>query len=279
MGLRTRLKQVLRGTATVTGFRRYGFYIPYAHASSVPESLPPYAAAETAFANCRQAFDTILDEIAGQARSIAQAVQGDLKGRWDNGFISRLDGAAIWAMITRTRPRKVIEVGSGSTTHIMAAAGASLAPPPELVCIDPAPRADISALGVRWQEEVLSHHHVPLFEALQPGDIAFFDSSHVLHEGTDVDIIQNHILPALAPGVLIHVHDIILPDPYPAIWAGRAYTEQLGLGGWLFSGAVELFFASHYAATRMKDEVAQALAGIPGHSHGGGSIWFSRRAL
>ena len=33
-----------------------------------------------------------------------------------------------------------------------------------------------------------------LFETLAPGDIAFFDSSHVLFEGTDVDIIENRIL-------------------------------------------------------------------------------------
>ena len=33
--------------------------------------------------------------------------------------------------------------------------------------------------------------------------------------GSDVDLLLNAVLPRLQPGVLIHLHDIFLPDPYP----------------------------------------------------------------
>ncbi len=53
------------------------------------------------------------------------------------------------------------------------------------------------------------------FEKLAEGDILFIDSSHILMPGTDVDMLLNHVLPALPRGVLVHVHDIFLPDDYP----------------------------------------------------------------
>jgi hypothetical protein len=54
-------------------------------------------------------------------------------------------------------------------------------------------------------------------------------SAHILMPGTDVDILFNHVLPGLRRGVLVHVHDIFLPDDYPPEWEWRGYNEQLGL--------------------------------------------------
>jgi hypothetical protein len=67
----------------------------------------------------------------------------------------------------------------------------------------------------------------------------------------DVDLILNHVLPVLRPGVLVHIHDVFLPDPYPAAWTWRGYAEQCGLGGWLLGGAFRPVFSSRWAATRM----------------------------
>ncbi len=57
-------------------------------------------------------------------------------------------------------------------------------------------------------------------------DILFIDGSHLAMPGTDVDYLFGHVLPVLAPGVVIHVHDIFLPNGYPRVWAWRGYTEQ-----------------------------------------------------
>jgi hypothetical protein len=40
-------------------------------------------------------------------------------------------------------------------------------------------------------------------------------------------------LPELAPGILVHVHDIFLPADYPPQWNDRLYSEQYLLGAML----------------------------------------------
>ena len=58
---------------------------------------------------------------------------------------------------------------------------------------------------------------VPLsvFKELEAGDILFIDSSHVVSIDSDVLFECLRILPELAPGVLIHFHDIFTPLDYP----------------------------------------------------------------
>jgi hypothetical protein len=99
------------------------------------------------------------------------------------------------------------------------------------------------------------------FEALQAGDILFIDSSHILMPGTDVDFLFNHVLPTLPAGVLIHIHDIFLPDDYPPDWEWRGYNEQLGIAALIQGGAYQLIWSSHYAVKRMADAVAASAAG------------------
>jgi hypothetical protein len=99
------------------------------------------------------------------------------------------------------------------------------------------------------------------FVGLGPGDILFIDSSHILMPGTDVDFLFNRILPALPTGVLLHIHDIFLPDDYPAEWEWRGYNEQLGVAALLQGSAWRLLWASRYAATRMVEAVDRGVAG------------------
>ena len=65
--------------------------------------------------------------------------------------------------------------------------------------------------------------------------------------GTDVDRLFLDVLPRLASGVLIHVHDIFLPEGYPPDWIWRGYNEQIVVGALLAGGGYELVFASSYA--------------------------------
>ena len=82
--------------------------------------------------------------------------------------------------------------------------------------------------------------------------------------GSDVDRLLNQVLPVLAPGTIVHVHDIFLPDPYPKSWAWRGYNEQSAIAAMLQGGAYELLFASHYVVSRHADRLAGApLAALP----------------
>ncbi len=103
-----------------------------------------------------------------------------------------------------------------------------------------------------------------IFAELAAGDILAIDSSHILMPGSDVDLLLNHVLPALPAGVVVHIHDIFLPDDYPAVWAWRSYNEQLGVAALLNGGGWQPLFASHFAATRMATEKGSGvLAGLP----------------
>ena len=67
-----------------------------------------------------------------------------------------------------------------------------------------------------------------LFETLEADDVLFIDSSHVVKTGSDTNWEYLEILPRLAPGVVVHIHDIFLPRDYPKKWVmeGWGWNEQ-----------------------------------------------------
>ena len=241
---------------TLAGAAREGLFIPYRHAGAIAPP-GPYPAFEALFAASEPEFRSVLAEIEARAGALEAFAGPPPLPRWDQDWFPRTDGAAAYALAASRRPGRVIEVGSGHSTRFLAAAGAPV------LCIDPQPRAALSGLPVKWRAELLSEAHLPLFAALEPGDFAFFDSSHVLAPGSDVDMILNRILPALRPGVIVHVHDVLLPDPYPPEWEWRGYAEQNGLGGWLVSGGLRPLFSSRYAVTRMGAARSGVLSRLP----------------
>jgi hypothetical protein len=91
---------------------------------------------------------------------------------------------------------------------------------------------------------------VPLeaFTMLGENDVLFIDSSHVSKVGSDVNRLYFDVLPALAPGVLIHIHDVAGNLEYPRDWIeeGRAWNEQYILRAFLMNNTayrMELFTA------------------------------------
>jgi predicted O-methyltransferase YrrM len=255
------------GVQTLAGVPR-GFFSPYRYAAGVgaptgyPELEPVFRAAEARIGE-------VLDRIDGHTARLAQFAGPPPEPRWDQSWFPRLDGAAAYALVRAARPVRIVEVGSGHSTRIVARAVADGAAADtdaarcEITCIDPAPRADPGGLPVTWRARVLAEEDIPLFAGLLAGDVAFFDSSHLLWPGSDVDMILNRILPVLRPGVLVHLHDVVLPDAYPQAWGWRGYTEQLGLSGWLCGGGAEVVFSSHYALSRMGAATRPGVAGLP----------------
>ena len=91
---------------------------------------------------------------------------------------------------------------------------------------------------------------VPLetFASLGENDLLFIDSSHVSKIGSDVNRLYFDVLPVLAPGVLIHIHDVAGNLEYPRDWfeEGRAWNEQYLLRAFLMNNRdyrIELFTA------------------------------------
>ncbi|MGH6904954.1 MAG: class I SAM-dependent methyltransferase, partial [Geminicoccaceae bacterium] len=192
------------GLATLLG-RKRGFFIPHRYAGAVEPCA--YPALEPYFAACVPAFEAVLADIEAQAGRLETLRGPAPEPRFDQAWFPTLDAAAAYAMVRRTRPARIVEVGSGHSTRFLARAIADAGLDTELTCIDPAPRAPLRDLPVRWLETVVQQAPASLFERLRTADILFIDSSHILMPGTDVDWLLNRILPGLTAGVLVHFHD------------------------------------------------------------------------
>jgi predicted O-methyltransferase YrrM len=276
----SRIRGALRrwrfGAATLLGAKR-GFFIPYRHAAAVEPA--GYPALEPLFAAAEPRFSAVLAAIESHADDLRRIASGKRPARFTQDWFPRLDGAATYAIVRRERPARIVEIGSGHSTRFLAQAVSDGALATEIVCIDPAPRARIAQLAVRHVPVLLQDADPALFAALGAGDVLFVDSSHIAMPGTDVDRLFLEVLPRLPAGVLVHVHDVFLPDPYPPEWAWRGYNEQLLVGALIAGGGYELVWSSRWVVTRMRDEAAQGVLGelplLPGAFET--SLWLRKR--
>ncbi|MBT3360561.1 MAG: class I SAM-dependent methyltransferase [Rhodospirillales bacterium] len=247
------------GLSTILGFAPRGFFIPYRYAAQVPAAgqRPGYGTIGRYFSEREGDFTRHIAAIDGFARELeAIGLAPPPEPRWRQSWFPRLDAAAAYAMVRQTKPSRIVEVGSGHSTRFLARAVRDGGLETAIIAIDPAPRADITELGVHIHRATVQEVGAGPFQELAAGDILSIDSSHILMPGSDVDYLFNIILPALAGGVKVHIHDIFLPDDYPEVWAWRSYNEQQGVGPLLQGGAYKILWSSHYAATRMKDALA-----------------------
>jgi hypothetical protein len=273
---RASTRRLALGLATLFG-RARGFFIPYRYAATVQPCA--YPTLESRLAACVPTFESVLADIDRQKQRLLGLRGPAPQPRFDQGWFPTLDAAAAYAIVCRTRPTRIVEIGSGHSTRFLARAIVDGRLRTELVCIDPAPRAPLCGLPVHWIEDVVQRAPQTCFTDLQTGDILFVDSSHVLMPGTDVDWLLNRVLPELAAGVLVHFHDVFLPDSYPATWAWRGYNEQQAIAPLLHSDGYECLFASHYLRTRLEDRLARGIiARLPRPAAPESSLWLRKRA-
>ncbi|PJK28886.1 class I SAM-dependent methyltransferase [Minwuia thermotolerans] len=249
---------------TLSGEAREGWFIPYRHAADArPEAVAP--AVERIFAGAADRFEATLGLIAGYREALlAIGADDPAPGpRWDQDWFAGLDAAAAYALVRDRRPARIVEIGSGHSTRFMIRAVRDGDVDCAVTAIDPAPRADIAALPLTLMQDIVQNADRSVFAALRPGDVLSIDSSHILMPGTDVDLLFGEIIPALPAGVLVHVHDIFLPWPYPEDWEARGYNEQNALRPLIAAGALEPLFASQYAARAMTEVCGRLTGFIP----------------
>lgn len=251
---RGRWRRLAFGLPTILGLSPRGWFLPHRYARLLPPagSQPPYPAIESLFRREEAGFASLLDIIDGHAEAL-EAKRSLLEQSW----FPSLDAAAAYALVRERKPRRIVEVGSGHSTRVLAKALAGVG---EIVAIDPAPRTDIAGLpGVRFVASTLQAAPADTFAGLSPGDVLFIDSSHILMPGSDVDILFGRVLPDLPKGALVHIHDIFLPFDYPPIWGWRNYNEQQGVLPLLASGAYRPLWSSVWAERRMADRLARSV--------------------
>ena len=283
MKLKKRYPFDLRGSKnallTALGLSSKGFFTKYNYLASVGEDTPVYSEIMALMIEKQQLFSNFINAMSVNQKYFNNFAQGEPKPEWASKWISPLDGATIYTGVTEFKPRQIIEVGSGNSTHFMVRAIVDHKMDTKVTCIDPSPRIDITGLPIDLKQRVLSLDDLPLVKNLNRNDILFIDSSHILQQGFDLDIILNQFLPALKPGVILHFHDIFLPYPYPTEWGSFHFNEQNALIGWLLSGYLDVIFSSYYAYSDMTNNLRVSALESSIKEAGGGSIWLRKNNI
>jgi hypothetical protein len=183
----------------------------------------------------------------------------------DNTSFSYGCAAATHALVRKLRPRRVIEIGSGFSSRVIAAAlrrnEKESGKRAEYTLVDPFPENRLEQLpGVgrvlRQRVELL---HADLFQTLGENDILFVDSGHTVRTGGDVNFLVLDVLPILAPGVVVHFHDIPLPYEYAETYFTNPQFRMFWTEGYLLqaflchNAAYEILLAMNFL---MRDHAA-----------------------
>lgn len=168
----------------------------------------------------------------------------------DNFFFGVLDAAVLGAMMNKFKPEKIVEIGSGISTRYMRLFKETYNLNTQIICIDPAPRVEISGVADQLINEPLEQAIERNNFDMKPGDILFMDGSHYVFQGNDTLTFFFKLLPSLPPGVIIHIHDIYLPYDYADNVAEQLWTEQYILAAMIMGGfkGYEVLYPAFYVA-------------------------------
>ena len=167
-----------------------------------------------------------LDEQIALVRKICSPYEPEFRGNatyreataFGPGY-GYIEAQALHAVVRHYKPKRIVEAGSGASTLCMLRAlernAAEGGPSPRLVSIEPHPNDRLRSLpGIELVAEPVQTVSLDVFTSLGENDLLFIDSSHAVKPGGDVNHLVLEVLPRLAPGVVIHFHDINFPYDY-----------------------------------------------------------------
>jgi hypothetical protein len=206
-----------------------------------------------------------------------------LRYYFENPAYSYSDAILLHCMLRHLKPLKIVEVGSGFSscmtldTNELYFGGAI-----ETTFIEPYPALLLSLAKAQDKIRViparLKDVDLAEFDALEANDILFIDSTHVGKINSDVNRSFIDILPRLAPGVYIHIHDIFFPFEYPKSWIyeGRAWNEAYMLRTFLqYNSAFRIVlmntFMEQFHESFFQEKMPLCL------KNRGGSIWLCKQ--
>lgn len=232
----------------------------------------------------RAAYRALLTAFGRHQAAIAQfkdarAETDPTQPVWNNGFLPGLDIVAIYGMLAHFRPAQYVEVGSGNSTKVAARAIRDHGLGTRITSIDPHPRAEIDSLAQNVVRKPFEDTDFSFLYELRANDILFIDNSHRVLPNSDATVFFLEVLPRLASGVIVHIHDIYLPYDYPQEMCDRAYSEQYVLAAFLLANSdkYETLLPNYFISE--DPELRQILAplwqepNLRGVEQHGGSYW------
>ncbi len=201
----------------------------------------------------------------------------------ENGSYPDNDAACLAGMARIFRPKRILEVGCGFSSALAFDLNDfewnhSI----DLCFVDPDPGRMLSLLREGDKKDLKLHRKrlqdtdPNLFQTLEAGDFLIIDSTHVAKTGSDVNYLFFEIFPRLAPGVLVHIHDIFWPFEYPVSWLeeGRSWNETYFLRAFLMHNKEWSIEMCNTWLMRFYPEALKE--SMPGISLEGASLWLCK---
>lgn len=212
-----------------------------------------------------------------------------------NGAFETVDAEILYCTVRCFKPKRIIEIGSGYSTRVTAAAirknrEEDPAYECDFVCVEPYPMDWIRKITevTRVVESRVEKLPLDTFTALEENDILFIDSTHTINVYNDVCFEYLDVLPVLQRGVHVHIHDIVLPQRYFENWYQNKFfwNEQYLLQAFLaFNEAFRVTWAGQFMHLRHPEALEKAFPSYvrfkasTDHAqrlHGHKSFWLQR---
>lgn len=262
---------------------RWGYHIRPIH---YYEPLPDFRSITTEQINRRRTYPGIDFNWEKQLALVKELAKyhdefSRIEFDFNNRFFKGVDAAVYYSLIRHLKPQRIIEVGGGYSTQI-AVKALAVNGEGKLICIEPYPedRLDNAKLQIELIAKRVEEIDLDFFSCLQTNDILFIDSSHTVKFGSDVCYEFLEILPGIARGVWVHVHDIFFPRDYPAEWLIKrrlAVNEQYLLEAFMsFNRNFEVALSNHWLSIDHAPPVSALWPPIINSVGKGSSFWFYR---
>lgn len=196
----------------------------------------------------------------------------------DNTWFFGSDALTLSLMLINQPAQKIIEVGSGFSTALIEDLNSHwFNNGLNVLSIDPnIERVQSLNLTTEVLQSMVQHVEYGVFANLQAGDVLLIDSSHVLKAGSDVHYLYNHVLPHLAAGVRIHIHDIFFPFEYPSSWLAEkiAFNEAYALELLLRNSTkFKILYWNDFLETTQSEWFLQNMPELLSNKYQTGGIW------
>jgi predicted O-methyltransferase YrrM len=233
----------------------------------------------------RQLLDVLQPHADGVsfARSADEASKRHERYWSENPAFGEGDALFLVALLRHLRPKRLIELGCGySSACLLDARERDLRGELDLTFVDPHPELMESLMregdDVKLIRTGTERLDLDVFTSLAADDVVFVDSTHVARVGSDVNRLFFEILPVLADGVVIHLHDVFPTLEYPAEWVyeGRAWNEQYVLHAFLqYNRCFEVFLWPLLLYGLEPENMARR---FPALGRSQGASWWMRKA-
>lgn len=191
-----------------------------------------------------EVYVSILESFICHSKALSMIARNlspsEIEPTFQNNWFSGLDAIALYSILASNNPRTIFEIGSGYSTKFARRAIHDHGLKTQIISCDPKPRVEIDKLSDKIIRQPFETIDLSVLDSLESGDILFIDSSHRSFTNSDVTVEFLEALPRLKAGVLVHIHDILLPFDYPPGWSKRHYSEQYLLACYLLGGSANM---------------------------------------